>query len=261
MDSTPRFPVVVVGGVGHSGSTLLGSLLNAHPQVTCVGEMTRIASAIEKKRACGCGTLIEECDFWSPLLPRLTGKGEYDWREMTPEVYEAVRARAGTPVLVDLSKTIAWRMAKPRRSPWRSAPVGYIWLVRDSRGVMASAHRQGKKVSDRLARHLKWIERWTKFMPPRGEQGITVFYEEICADPRRELQRICAWMGVEFDEAIFRPGDHSQHFVHSNPFDYLGRGNEIRLDERWRDELPADVRGEIEACMRRSSFLRARYLS
>jgi hypothetical protein len=261
MNSSPRFPLVIVSGVGHSGSTLLGSLLNAHREVACVGEMTRMASAREKGIVCGCRTAIEECEFWKPLLPLLAGKGEYDWRDMTPEVYERVRRHAGTPVLVDLSKTIAWRMAKPRRSPWRRAKVGYLWLVRDSRGVMASSYRQGKPVGAKLARHLKWIERWEKFMPACGEQGITVFYEDLCADPHRELARICDWMGIDFDEGMFRPGDQPQHFIHSNPLDYLGAGNEIRLDERWHDELPAGVRAEIEACMRRSPFLRTRYLT
>jgi len=254
----PRFPLVAVVGVGHSGSTLLGGLLNAHPRAVCVGEFARVGKALELGSACGCGRATAECPFWKPLLPRLAGERGHDRRDLTPELYDGIRRHAGADVLVDISKTLGWRMAQ--RPAWRGADVGFLWLVRDTRGVMASPHRQGKPVVAKLPRHRKWIGRLEGFMAKQGERGLTVFYEDLATNPEAELERICAWMGLELDPAMLAPGDVAQHFVHANPMSFLGRGNAVRLDERWREELPADVRTEIEACMRRTPFLRRRYL-
>jgi hypothetical protein len=258
-DSGPRFPILFISGVGHSGSTLLGSLLNGHPDCAFSGETARMVQA---QGPCSCGVELAECELWKPLLPLLTGRDIDDLAMLTPEFYERVRERFGAKVLVDSSKTLAWRMRRSLRSPWRGASVGYIWLVRDSRGVMASHYRSrsGKPVSSVIGRHIKWIKRWDRFMARIGDQGITVFYEDLCSDPRRELERICAFMRIPFDEAMLRPADHQRHDAVSNIQSYMGRGNAIRLDERWREELPAELRSQIESWMRRSRFLRERYL-
>jgi hypothetical protein len=257
-ETGPRFPIVFVSGVGHSGSTLLGTLLNGHPSCAFVGETARIVSTEGKH--CSCGALLKDCDRWGPLMPLLSQRRPDDWRDLTPEVYEQIRARFGAQVLVDTSKTLAWRMQRSLRSPWTRAPVGYVWLVRDSRGVMASPHRKGRPVVPVLGRHVKWIRRWERFMRRIGDRGITVFYEDLCSDPRRELERITRFMNLPFDEAMLRPADHEVHYTHTNWLRYMGRVNDIRLDTRWREELPPELLAEIERHMRRSRFLRERYL-
>ncbi|MCP3994520.1 MAG: hypothetical protein GY722_05570 [bacterium] len=70
-----------------------------------------------------------------------------------------------------------------------------------------------------------------------------------------EVDRICAWVNIAFDPANLRPADHEQHFAGANSLRYLGRVNEIRLDERWRHELPSDLIEETERHMRKSDPL------
>lgn len=43
--TVPNYPVVFVLGIAHSGSTLLGRLLDMHSRVLCVGELMRIDEA------------------------------------------------------------------------------------------------------------------------------------------------------------------------------------------------------------------------
>lgn len=255
----PRFPVVFISGVGHSGSTLLGTLLNGHPDCAFLGE-TALIEGVEGK-SCICGRPLGECEKWRPLVRVLERRRPDYLRTLTPGVYDELRASFGAKVLVDSSKTRAWRMRRSPLSPWRRAQVGYLWLVRDTRGVMAYFHRKGSVVSSILPRHLKWIRRWQRFMKRIGDRGITVFYEDLCADPRRELERVCRFMDLPFDEGMLRPVDHELHYTHANRLQFLGRGNEIRLDERWREELSADLLEEIGHHMSRSRFLRERYLT
>ena len=141
----------------------------------------------------------------------------------------------------------AWRLAKR----WRDADVGFVLLIRDSRGVMASTARQGKDIAHPLARHKKWMKRYLRFARSRGERCLTVHYEDLCRTPQAELERICAFLGLAFEPALLRPAEKVHHFVHSSVSGYLKASNEIRRDERWREELPIETIRDIERVMRK----------
>ncbi len=74
-----RLPVVFVAGSGHSGSTLLALLLDAHPEIACVGEASvkpRIRRRGDSAQAvCSCGTRIGECPFWTEVFSLVQAQG------------------------------------------------------------------------------------------------------------------------------------------------------------------------------------------
>jgi len=250
----PRFPVVFVLGVAHCGSTLLGRLLGQHPQVLCVGELMRMDEAVAARLPCTCGVPVDECAFWNPRLPTLRAETGLDYRRFGVDTYRRLAEACGKAVAVDLSKTRIWR----RTRWWRNRGEGYIFLVRDSRGVLASAVREHKGFDRLLPRHLKWMRRLTRFAARKGDRALTVYYEDLCRAPEPELRRICAFLGLTFAPEMLRPADGVQHLVHSSASRYSESASEIRLDERWRQELSAEQIGRIEAGMRRVSVLRER---
>lgn len=68
--------VVYIGGVGHSGSTLLDLVLNNHPLVHSTGEVHRLnAYAREEAEPCTCGRSVAECPFW-----RVVEEQVREWR-------------------------------------------------------------------------------------------------------------------------------------------------------------------------------------
>jgi hypothetical protein len=74
-----KLRVVYVAGSGHTGSTLLAMLLNAHPQIVSVGE-TSIKPKIRRRgdgatQKCSCGALIVECAFWQDVFRRVNDAG------------------------------------------------------------------------------------------------------------------------------------------------------------------------------------------
>jgi hypothetical protein len=71
--SAPR--VIYVAGVGFSGSTLLSFLVNAHPQLVSVGELTGPIAA-EADYACSCGAAVRECAFFARVGQSLRAGGE-----------------------------------------------------------------------------------------------------------------------------------------------------------------------------------------
>ena len=77
--ATDKLRVVYVAGSGHTGSTLLAMLLNAHPQLVSVGE-TSIKPKIRRRgdgatQKCSCGALIVECAFWQEVFQRVSEAG------------------------------------------------------------------------------------------------------------------------------------------------------------------------------------------
>jgi hypothetical protein len=73
------FPVVYVAGSGHTGSTLLAMLVDAHPQIVSVGE-TSIKPKIRRRghgavQKCSCGELIAHCRFWQRVFGRVRELG------------------------------------------------------------------------------------------------------------------------------------------------------------------------------------------
>jgi len=249
---TPRFSLLFVIGVPQCGSTLLGRLLDSHSQAVCVGEMLRTNRALENAMPCGCGKLVEECDFWRGYLGWMAEANNYDYRKFTSELYRRIAKHAGKELIVDLSKSRVWRLTRW----WRNDDVGYIFLARDTRGVMGSAARRGRDLGTQLRRHRKWMNRYSRYIKRKKENGLLVRYEDFCRQPESELRRICTFVGLDFEAAMLEPAAKQHHFIHSSMSPYLKGTNEIRLDERWREDLSPYWIAEVERTMKRIDVFR-----
>jgi len=231
-------------GAPYSGSTLLGRLLDSHSRISCAGELGLLGQAIASRRPCSCGRPVTDCPFWRRLLPLLSGRS---YREYRPADYERVRAALDADVLVDLSKALCWRMVRWPWSPWWNSATGFLYLVRDSRAVIASELRRKHPLAEALRKHFKWAARFERFAVSHPERTLVLYYEDLCATPELELRRICRWIGIAYEARMERPHEHEHHFAHSSTSRY-GRSwsEEVRLDQRWRDELEPAVCAEVE---------------
>jgi len=218
-----------------------------HPAVCCFGETLRVAPALEEGRVCGCGDPIPDCDFWRPLLPRLEAETRFEPRRFRPETFRWLAQARDADLAVDLSKTLAWSCARR----WRDPGVGWVLMLRDPRGHMASTVRRGVDPGRQLRMQRKWVPRMGRLVRARGERGLVLYHGELCRSPRAELERLCGFLGLGFDERMLRPADQPHHFMHSSESGYLKGTNEIRGDERWRTELEPKLRSRVERMMQR----------
>ncbi|MCG3128947.1 MAG: hypothetical protein CHACPFDD_03843 [Phycisphaerae bacterium] len=67
--------VVYILSPGHSGSTLLGLLLGAHPAVATAGELKFVPPGYREGHTCSCGVRMEQCDFWRAVAEQLRQRG------------------------------------------------------------------------------------------------------------------------------------------------------------------------------------------
>jgi hypothetical protein len=240
-----RFPVVFVMGLAHCGSTMLGRMLGQHPRVLSVGELMRIGPAVLHDFPCTCGERMSSCPFWAPRTAELRRATGLDWRRFDVSTYARLAEEAGRSTAFDLSKTLVWR----RTRWWLDRGEGYVFLVRDSRGVLAAALREDRELAHQLDKHVKWMRRLAGYARRRGSRALVVHYEDLCREPERELRRLCEFLGLEFVPELLHPSRSVVHLVHSSASGYLKNVDAIRLDERWRRELdPHQVR-RIEDAM------------
>lgn len=157
-------------------------------------------------------------------------------------VADAIAASDGTKMVVDSSKSAVrlklLHMCRPEH-------VRIINLVRDGRAVAASAmRRQGTdargaaRVWKRENRHLALVLR---SVPDRLKHQVS--YERLCDDSAGELQRICAFLGLDFEERMLTLWGRDVHNIPGNPMLFRRGRKTISKDERWRRDLSdADVR-------------------
>lgn len=68
-----RVPVLYIGGLGRSGSTLLERCVGQVPSVACVGEVVHLwERGLRDDERCGCGQAFSDCTFWQRV-----GKAAY----------------------------------------------------------------------------------------------------------------------------------------------------------------------------------------
>ena len=78
--------------------------------------------------------------------------------------------------------------------------------------------------------------RLTSFGIP-AEQKMKIHYEDLCRDPETTMRSACRFLGVEFQPEMLTLRKSESHNIGGNPMRFRTGEREIKLDERWRDQL------------------------
>jgi hypothetical protein len=265
--------VVFIAGAGHSGSTLLGLALGAHPEIFYAGEANKSqlladASAPLRKRTCKvCG---EGCPVWTNLAwtdlvgTDLVGTDrERTDRVVGDDLYEALSLRTGRPVVVDSTKETGWIAEKSAALAALGVRVHLFFLGRDGRAIVASGLR--KDPSHSVEEHTKkWVQQIaaSEALAARFPGPVTrVRYETLVTEPEATLSTLVRSLDRSLVPSMLSPFDSEQHPLGGNagtqsllsgsvtrPSGPLPvKGDKRRyyedhprafvLDQRWRSEL------------------------
>jgi len=142
-------------GRGHSGSTLLDSVLSADPTVQGVGELVSGMGRYEVP--CSCGETIGGCPFWTRVRAEAERESGASWAE----IVEVNRAQARVPrfpaTLIETHRTPGWlRRRTLLVAPLRAIrTVGGVETVVDSSKEVTRALFFGRFVADVVLVHLR----------------------------------------------------------------------------------------------------------
>lgn len=163
--------VVLVGGVGRSGSTVIELALGQLPQACPLGEVRHLwQRGIVEDQRCGCGEPFSACTFWNGVgknafggwdqvdldevhrlkaavdrsrhVPRLLLRGDdrlARYTELYRRIYAAARQISGRSLIIDSSKHISFA-ACLATDP--EVDLRVLHIVRDPRGVAHSWSKQ-----------------------------------------------------------------------------------------------------------------------
>ncbi|MEO1008311.1 MAG: sulfotransferase [Planctomycetota bacterium] len=220
-------PILILG-VPRSGTTLLRTLLDAHPRIACGPETPWLA---EHQRASVLGLVRfmrdDETGYCrsygqdpSVVLAAARGfvhevmaayaksRGKRRWAEKTPNNLLHLDELAG--LLPEAQYVWITRAPLDVAHSTTSVPehrkrVGSIYnekLRLDRRVVTTSTPLAA------MLRWASWNRRIERFL--EGREHHTMTYERLVQDPAGELRRLCAHLGEDFDDATLRyePGRH-----------------------------------------------------
>jgi acyl transferase domain-containing protein/aryl carrier-like protein len=246
-----------------SGSTLLRVMLAGHPAVFAPPELHLLPFSTmgERARRLEQSHLDEGLQRALMVLLSLDADASRamidDWvRRDVPvqEVYAALQEYAGWRLLVDKSPTYAASPKILERAERLFRGPKYIHLVRHPYAVIESFARLrmdkliGVESADpQLLAEEVWDSANRNILEAVGAQAPDryhrIYYEDLVHDPRTVLTRCCAFLGVEFDEAVLSPyrGDRMTEGIHrvsmsvGDP-NFLAHADvDTRLGDVWRE--------------------------
>lgn len=257
--SSPSRPILIIGAP-RSGTTLLATMLNAHPDVFLANETKLLIDFLPENP----GPIEVET-----VARRLLAAAEERELVDLPTLSELVDGAQGTDVagiVRRLFETMARTRGKERWGEktavaYRRLPVivrdfpdaCYIGLDRNLPKVAASYARINPQWGPEGGL-LHWLDyHRTLARHGRGLGILRVRYEQLVDDPPLALREVCRFVGVPFDPAML------QHHLTTRARD-LGRAEEFagasrpvyrRSEQDGPDPLPAWLRRSAESYARR----------
>lgn len=126
--------------------------------------------------------------------------------------------------------------------------VKVVFIVRDGRACVASKVRRTGQPYAAAAFRWKYSVAVYRFLRERHHSNICLKFEDLLANPAGELQRVCAFLGVEFEEGMLHNTQDS-----SMPAEYRQPGF-IKEKARAAD-IPADTYRFIEDDLRYCGYV------
>jgi hypothetical protein len=274
--SVPK--VLYVTAWGRSGTTLVDNILNGYPGVFSAGELHYLwRRGLGDKRSCGCGTPVPRCPIWTEVLRVAFGDDrpnpqwvarlqtqitrtrhtttllrgswstdEQRYADIMRRLYLAIGKVTGAELIIDSSKHPA-EAALLARVPAVEAHL--LHMMRDPRAVAHSWSRRKEHVDRKTAmmQHsparstvnwLVWNALSERVGERYGERHHRLRYEDLMADPRREIEALLARLGVAAADGPFRGAAtvhlEPNHTVSGNPGRFKVGEVDIRTDDAWR---------------------------
>ena len=185
-----RDPPVLIGGCGRSGTSLLLSILAAHPQVLAIPTETGVFSNWETDPAAAGAS-----PAWRP--------------QRMDRIYRHILSRSIPDTVTRYcEKTPSNVRHIEQILNFFQGRVKFIHLIRDGRDVMTSVHPENPDTY--------WVdpERWvsdvrTGLAHRALPQLLTIKYEDLILQHQQTMQQVCDFLEIEYTPALKSWFEHS----------------------------------------------------
>ena len=260
-----RYSIVYIHGAGHCGSTLLNLLLNAHSNIIGLSEISTLHKLFIDKKFDSESENLSKTKFWRSILNEFEQRSGtslleennrfrlLDWQQyfsldedevshiqkVDRTFFDSIAEQINTSIICDASKFLV-RLHMLVSS---GLPVKVIHLDRDGRGVMHSYLRKGHSFKNAFRR---WSISATGFILlshwlPKNDLHYCR-YEDLARHPEKELEKICAFLGIDFENEMLVDFRKVENFGINGNRMRNSKDTSISVDNSWKQHLPLKTR-------------------
>lgn len=258
-----KSPFFIVG-CGRSGTTLLRTILNHHPKVAIpleslfIIDYLRSGSRVPPEKLRELMTMEFEISEWGMRVTSGDLKDCTTAKELIDKVHDLYAAKHGK---------VIWGQKVPRfvrfgdllKSNYPRAK--FIHLIRDPRAVVSSLIRSNVHRSNAYYASLRWLKDVRAGLDLKeryAEDVLEVRYEELVKRPKGTTERVCSFLGLDFDPAMlsYHKTNRSEYSsYYSKVHNKLAQPPNRDRIEAWRSHLSNRQQSLIESLCAQTMLL------
>jgi hypothetical protein len=227
--------------VSEEFSTITNTDIHNHPEQLFLGH---IHTAVHRPRFMGRKYkaqrfLLSALKFGSLRYGLPIPKGIFTSNQLginnSIKIFELARKHMNKSIVVDSSKLYLRAIDLYQAL---GSELKTILLVRDGRAVFNSFMKHGFSKEAALN---AWKNHYARAMPlldkyiPASNM-LVVRYEDLVLNAQDELNKICKWADIEFDEQMLNFSEAPHHNINGNDIRFI-KTSKLILDEKWRKNL------------------------
>ncbi len=240
-------PIFIIG-VPRSGTTLLATLLEGHPELYVDDEAIALRALHLRARlnTLPPGEAVREATDEDPRLQRFYDQLPKQFSTTGPALLQMLNAVAGGRRYVDKSPDA---LPETERLAGLFPGSRFLLVVRDPRPTVASLRR--RQYLELREAALLWRD-WTRYVIglqrwwPEGTL-LRVRYEDLVTEPKETLRHVCTFLGVTFREEML---DLRASTATGGAGAYVKSTFDVAALERWRKSMPRSDQRLVEAICR-----------
>lgn len=239
--------LILIRGLGHSGTTILDTILGKHSSVVGIGEGIRVLRGVKKKRTmpkrlrskeryeleCTCGNLVTKCNVWGKTIEHIINNDEESLDKKFNYLSDKIYKNYGNEILIvdssqsDLDSTICFK---------NKYEIKVILLTKDIRSWVNSYE---KKYNRSILRNvLTWYfvnRKIEKFLKINNLDYLKIGYEEFALHTEVILQKIFSWLKINNEKNLLGLSKSKSHIVAGNRM-RLNKSNNSKIiyDSSWK---------------------------
>jgi hypothetical protein len=235
--------LILIRGLGHSGSTILDLILGAHSSIIGIGEGIRTLRGTIKKDTmpqkirseeghkipCTCGKIVKDCGIWGNTIQYLISNDSKNLNEKFSYLSERIYEEYGNDKLIVDSSQSDWESITHLNEKY---DIKILFLTRDIRSWVNSVT---KKYNGNIIKNIwTWNSTYMRlenFLIKNKLDFFKLGYEELALETDLILQKIIEWLDLKYDKEILNILKSKSHII---------AGNRMRLDKNKRSKIIYD---------------------